>query len=95
MFPYKEFEEVEKAKIKRSVDRNKDKREFKQCVNCGEFKNLTDGETVIYTKDRNLKFVAVCDIYCKKAFVKRQIEDLQNKIDWLKNELDGDEIIYE
>ncbi|MGL5149125.1 MAG: hypothetical protein ACRC7N_00950 [Clostridium sp.] len=84
MFPYKEFERVEREKIRRSSK----KREVKQCVNCGSFKNLTDGETVIYTKDRNLKFVAVCDIHCKKSFVKREISDLQNKIEWLKNELE-------
>lgn len=61
---------------------------IKQCVNCGNYKNLSNGETVVYTKDRNLKFVAVCDIHCKKALVKREIEDLLNKVEWLKAELE-------
>lgn len=68
--------------------RKSERKDIKQCVNCGKYKNLMDGETVIYTKDRNLKFVCVCDFYCKKYFVKREIDDLENKIEWLKNELD-------
>lgn len=82
MFPYKAFEEVEREKIRR-----RSKKEIKQCVNCGSFKNLTDGETITYTKDRDLQIVAICDVHCKKSFVKKEIDDLRNKIEWLKDEL--------
>ena len=60
----------------------------KRCENCGEYKDLSNGEIMIYTKDRNLETVAVCSEFCKKSFVMREIDDLINKVDWLRIELE-------
>lgn len=65
------------------------KKEVFQCVRCGSFKSLSEGEVVVYTKDRNLKIVTVCDNYCKKAFVEKEINELKDKIKWLKAEVEG------
>lgn len=78
------LEDAQESEIKLS----RRKKVIKRCVNCGNYKDLSNGETIEYTKDRNLKIVSVCDINCKKSFIKKEIADIENRIEWLKSELE-------